>query len=362
MQIRTASGGAIDPATVFDPNWINPGQNRLPITRAAVAQTLAGNADTIISIAADSILKGWLCSSFYTTASAVLASLLTAAGYPAQAEARYGPTASGNADPQLSVGSGWNGGGLQSAQFWINSTTTNPLALTTPIVITGYVAEYYDGVSGTFQVTVDGSVVDTITTTGTDVTIKKSYSVSSGTHALGIVRTAGTVAFMGWGNLRNSAVKKIIINNLSAPGALTADWATAGSSNLQAVLSLTQPHLVIGNPLTNDWLTAVAPSTSSLNLQALASAISPVSDFLPIYPVPSSTSLASVAAQQATGAQLYSLAVARNFIGLDLTKRWVSWANVSTAFFGGNTIHPNDAGHADMAAAIFALLKFCFQF
>ncbi len=362
----TARGGprVIRSVPTFDPNWMNAGTGRLPVFRNAVAKTLAGNADTIVSIAGDSTTQGFDASSFSTTYPSVLASLLTVAGYPAQAESRFGPVVTGatagTGDAQLSIGSGWASAGVQSIQFWTNSTSTNALVFTTLTTITGFDIYYFDGASGTFQVTVDGSTVDTITLGNTGVMVKKTYTTSSGTHALGVVRTAGSVSFMGW-TLRNSAAKQIIIHNLGVSGSKSGDWSPGGGTNPQAVLALTAAHLIIINLGINDWDNGIPPATYLSNMQSLRAAVSPPSDVLWMYPVPTVTSQASIATQQAIGAQIYFMASSHNDIGLDMTKRWVSQAN-SAALYNADGVHPNDSGYADEAAALSALLQFCAQY
>jgi lysophospholipase L1-like esterase len=351
------------PAPVlFDPNWINPFVNPTPVFKAAAAATLAGTSDTVIAMIGDSTTKGSGGSGYNNAYPHVLASLLSGANppLPSMAEARFGnPDVT---DSQLSIGAGWSqsaasaGGNMQQ-----NSTTTNPITLTTPVSITSFDFYYWGGDACSITVKVDGSTVDTISATSDLVLRKSSYSVSSGTHVIDIARASGGNVFFVGLDIRPST-KKLVFNNIGAGGTDSTYWKDNTTYHPLVSISVMQPNLTIINLGINDWRASQTAGTYNSQMQTIINVCKIYGDVILTVPVPADTGIpgCTLAEQQALNSQVYNLAVSNGYIGLDMTKRWGDYvAANANGFESGDGLHPSNAGYADEAGAFVGLLKYC---
>lgn len=359
-QLLTTGAGNSGINLCTNPTWINCPVNPLPIFKAAVAATLSASADTTVLVAGDSTTWGVHATSQATAYPAMLATALTTAGYPAQSQNTFSYYSGGVPDARLTVGSGWIGStsSIGGPMYFNNSTTT---AVTfAPVSAFSSFNFYYLDNAQVGAVTVDGSTIDALTAGVTGLPIKKTYSVAAGIHTVGYTRTSGTPFFMGW-NANISASKSLGILNAGANGVNSFTWAdTATPYSMLNTSLLTLPSLAIVNVGINDWLGTTTPAEYAANMQAMINAFKANSvDVLLVVPVPSSISLASRALQQAIVAQIYALAASNNLVGLDMTKAWGgSFEAANPAFYCGDLIHPCDAGYADEAARLSALLQY----
>lgn len=101
----------------------------------------------------------------------------------------------------------------------------------------------------------------------------------------------------------------------------------------------------------NNWLDQVMPTTYYADMQTIITAAKLTGDVLLVVPVPTVFTLAALVYQQAIQAEIYALSKANNVPILDMTKRWVSYANKST-LYSADGIHPTAIGYSDEASAI----------
>ena len=326
----------------------------LPIFKAAVAQTKAAAADTLVAMCGDSTTKGVDAASWATAYPGALAADFNVS---ADSQAQFGGIIGGG-DNRISAGSWFNGGGVSIGGSMWEANAAATMTFTPTIAFDSFDLWYFNGNSASCIVKVDGATIDTINT-GAGVSIaKNTYSVSNTTHTISMVWVSGNFFFLGW-ILHNSTARAVKFMNFGSTGSTTSDWATTtpSYSPLEATIAIS-PSLAIVNLGINDYLDSIAPSTTLSNLQTIVSTLKSHNiDVAMIVPVPSSTSVATLAAQQAVATQIYTVAAQYNLPLYDMVKRWVSWAAVQATFYGGNTIHPTDTGYADEATAINTFLQ-----
>lgn len=359
----------------------------LPRFRLALAKTLSGQANTRILVPGDSTSYGvgGSNSGVETSTNAwayptQLASLLTAAGIPANANGICFGTSlnglnrltSGLGDTRITSGTSWSmyNGGASAAlggNLATANTTTNALNYTpTTPVDTFRVWYVQSSTSGTIGAALNGGTVTTHGTNGTSGGPIKSFTVTGtlGTNTLNLTTTGGNSVFVNAIEAWNSAAPSVGITNAGWPGAKTADISSVtsgayGYDPLAGAIAFA-PDLFVLCIGINDWATGVPVATYQSQLQTLVTAYLTVADVILVTPAPSDASSASQATQQAFVSATAAVAASKNVPLVDNWTRWGPHANnmamYTTSGLGNGLIHPNMIGYNDFARSIARVL------
>ncbi len=282
-----------------------------------------------------------------------------------------GVTDSGTAqsvyDPRFTATTGWSylsSGITLGESFLNNDANTNPLSWE-PSTAFDTIDLYYSQQSGlgTFTVDVDGgSPIATINCdNATQAYAHTTLSVPLGTHTIDIVRTSngtsGFGVFIDSISVSNSATKQISTYVAGWSGGTAANLSDTSNaySSLNALKTLAPDLTVImiGN---NDWDASTSISTFSTNLQSIITAAKQSGDVVLVSDAPSAASAAPIAQQQEYINTMSTLAASNNINFVNLTQLWGSYTQANSNGWMANTVHPNGAGYAQIAAAVLPYL------
>lgn len=243
--------------------------------------------------------------------------------------------------------------------YWYSSGASQFTFLPTVPVDTFeiYFARIWAG-ANSMDVSIDAGGVTNYSTTSDvfgQVLAKQVITTTLGSRTLKIARNTGEVWINGI-TAYNSAAKSIIFSNAGASG-LSAEGAIANASYAGYVgeLARFQPDLTIIQIEGNDILTAVAPATFATSLQAMITEAKKTGDVVLVIDIPFST---YQTARIPYDAVINTVAASNALNVVDLNARW----NNDYAYGTGkswyyDTLHANQAGYADVAQAIFDVVK-----
>lgn len=217
---------------------------------------------------------------------------------------------------------------------------------------------------GTFRVKVDGIVVQTINSSvaGPDIGLVVVTGIMLGTHIVELEWISGSVYVIGMETLDTTSKASVRIRNLglgSATSAAIVDNATAWRARyMLAKLEAAHLHIVEGGVI-NDWLQSAGTAATSANLTTMMTAATTNGgDVLLLGPTrsdPASTGV-TLATQDGYVAAVAALANGTTRTFFDLKPVMGDYAAMSAAGRMYDGKHPNPAGYAAEAAAVYGAI------
>ena len=273
------------------------------------------------------------------------------------------------------------GFGYGAYPVWSGNAGANIMSFVTPYSCTGVDIVYMDAVSGTWKYSVDGGALQTVTNTGAGYQKRIQITgLSNATHTIVFgtqsadytVSILGCVAFVS--RTAGLGYAGMGIYGLSLDGALAsgsnipADRITAFQGKASATTGFgfpTQPSLAICEYGINDLGTSVAPATFLADLVRVVQAFRRGRQNCSIILIgnscpdgvnsdvtssfPNATTWYEFLAVMAQVAQTYNCAF------VNIHAKWGE-TGVAQGFQTALQPHPNDAGHADIAKVLNAII------
>jgi lysophospholipase L1-like esterase len=228
-----------------------------------------------------------------------------------------------------------------------------------PVVADRFTMYFRDNISGGFTTTIDGSASTTIAF-GTSNTMKsQSIDVAQGSHTLVGTATASSLGVLGVEARQNGATGGVRVSTIGYSGMKVAafvDTALNYDGPLRTEFDALAPDLSIIMLQTNDSNVAnnTALATYKSGLQSMITRAKLTGDVLLVSTTPQSILPTPIKLPEYTKV-LYELCDA-NGIGLvDVAGRFGP-SGTSPAFMD-DSYHPNDAGHQDIASAVFEAIR-----
>lgn len=263
-------------------------------------------------------------------------------------EARYG-AAGGMVPPSVSwtAGTGWSNGvlGIYKSSRHGAAGAAGTLSVTlTGLSFDIHYCKYNNSGAFTAQLDAETPVAMGGVGTGTLTFHKETLTAgASGSHTITITPGAGGIAYITGINV-NLSTDGIQINNPSRSGALTSTFY--GNSEIGSLDGI-QPKLTIIEMTTNDYGTQVALATYEAQLEAMIDKALLYGSCLLVADPWRAGSLTIT--QASYDAQMRTSATEKGATFLSIP---VKWGGYNAGLMNADTVHPNTAGHADMAAAI----------
>lgn len=362
----------------------NPGAGGAPVTpsmkrfRTALAKTLSGQSNTRILVLSDStgfgvgstnILAEPNLNVWKQSWPRQLASILTAAGYPASCNGSTcaNPLNSWNtqsSDGRYVFGSAWSmlmgtpslGGGLFQA-----AAAGGPLAYTPDQACDSFRVWYVQNTGlGTMGLAISAGTVTNQSTAGTTGYTSVTKTGALAANTLNLSWISGQLfasAIEAW----NSQQIGVQITNAGWPGAKLADISAGptGFNPLGASLAFA-PDLYIVCIGINDWNGGTPLATYAAALPPFLVALQAKADVVLVSPAPSSVSGTGIsdATQQGFVSAMQSAAISVGIPFIDNWTRLGDWNANQQMYAPGNTgfIHPNMIGYSDFARSIARVL------
>lgn len=339
----------------------------LPKTRAALGRVRNGTGRGKILCIGDSTTQG----TGGTETTRWPSTLARMFGANANALGNFGQQIPDGGIPWIVLGSGWTKGtgaftGL-GGNHTANTTTTTSMTVTPPIAVDTFIYYYIDA-TGSFTYSVNGGSATTVN--GGGGSTLKSVTISCpnvGINTLTITRVSGTCVMVGF-DAYNSTITALNVLNAGWGGSQSGQWATNNSQPYGPLLDVVtiSADLVIINLTINDYYNGVSPAGALASMTTIITNAKTVSDVILMTGVPSNPTAnppnTNVVNQLPIIANYYTLAASFNVPLVDVYGRWISY-NVSggpglganTLYFD-NLLHPNPAGYADNAQAVFNMI------
>lgn len=264
-------------------------------------------------------------------------------------------------DPKVTFeGSGWTRSTTMGlgGQVFYNASTSDKLTFTPAEAGTNIDVYYLRGSSNaSFTVSDGASVLNTINASGSNGFLKASLTRSSSANAINIARsTAGNLYIGGIDQWADDT--QISIYNCGAYGTTTADWAF-GTQPFHARLaqSTLAPDVAIINLGTNDQRQSRTAAAFKADLQACITAwgANLTTIFLAIPQEDGNYEGSAGTLDYITAA--YELAFENNLPLVDLNARFGSRAESEAEYSPGSAVHLLAEGYADVAMAVWELLR-----
>ena len=395
-QARNAAALAAAPGPRTNSATI-PLVQQLARTAAMIARVRANVTTTVSAVAlmGDSTSFGTGASSRAKDYGQALASILAAAGVPAETDSIWGITAGFTYAAQAAYdsrfaqsgtgGLGAGGGTKSLAGNMYKLTATGDWVAFTPSKTVDRFDVWFPtgGTFGTFNVSIDGGAAQTVsqnfyggiwTYDGTSWTQTTAPVATDGrfaraqfrintnaSHTIRITWATSAVQISGIHGYR-SDLAQIGIYNWGRPGETAPNWAAgAGNFNVLAAanngpLDYLPIDLVLLDLGINDANTGVTDAAFSTAMQQLITGIQTRGshDLGLIVPVATNFSAISQVSQQGkwTAINALSAANANAPIVADMPQRWGNYAGGQPRGYYYDNTHPNDTGYADKAQAI----------
>lgn len=223
---------------------------------------------------------------------------------------------------------------------------------------------------GTFQVLVDGTAVGTITPTTAQAGVGvQTFTVAKGTHSVSFRYVSGNAFFIGAEVIDSTNKKSLRIRNIGLGGATSTVLATGGSSTgfgiIQGLQALKADLSVIQGGVVNDWSSSgsVTTATTSANMLTLGQAASAQGGSVLLLGANRSNPATTVytpttaAVQQSYVDAMSARASTQGWSFYDLKTGVGDYAAMNAAGRMFDDLHPNDAGYAAEAAALYAYVS-----
>lgn len=356
------------------PNVYNFTPTSLPNYRAALAKAVSQTGVATIIGVGDSTTEGLGAGSGGTTNVnnakvnsylAQLARLFTNAGVPAAQDTIIGDNGSGGTsalttayDPKATfAGSSWSeaNGGL-GGNLYVNTAGTDIFAYT-PAVATDTINVYWLDSTTSFIVSDGGTLLGTLTGGNTFTLRKSTFTRTKSTNPVNIARVSGTVDLQSVDTHDSTSARVKIMN--AGVGGITSNYVASSGSAWQAINAITaySPSLVILNLGINDQRTSVSLATFTANMQGFITKCQTNNiDVLLVWHQPDNASVVP-ANTPVFFAATQALALANNLPMVDLSARYVSYGQMNAKGDYYDGIHQTPQGYADIAMAIWAVVK-----
>lgn len=329
----------------------------LRIWRAALAGTRNQTADTRLAFIGDSTTAGGGSGAPDATGAfpPKVASLLAARGIPASSAGAFGIAIGPTFDARFVLGSGWtmNNYGLLGGGSILSASGASGTLAFTPAqpfdTITLWTIQVSGG--GTTTVNIGGSTLATINCNGASALIKTTISCTLGTGTVYVTGATGGQVHVRGIETSNSTNRQVIVHNLGRGSATAASFnvATQPYDDLYVIDSLAA-ELAIINLTINDSVAGTNVSTYTANLTTLTARVVAAGGDIIMMIGPGSN-------PEPSGYADYVAAVyALGYPVLDLSQRWGTWANANAVGMMYDSLHPNGAGHWDIADAVISYL------
>jgi hypothetical protein len=319
-------------------------------TRAALGKARSGLGLARFGYIGDSVTVGELAvvgSQGYPEA---LQDMLEVAGIP-RASRWVSAWQAEATETRWSVGAGWAPFANTFSNSMENSTTTNPLTLTTTETATG-IRVWYFGVSSPFTVSIDGGTATPITPTGA-ATLQSwtSGTLANTTHTITFVRTSGDV-YVTYVEVIQAPAGTVSLN-AAISGMNTAQVHYDFFGHVGGVMATAfNADLMFVNLAINDFAGGYTLTQYQTYMQAVITGLGS-RDIILLSPAPWATGGAFDPTYRQV---LYNLADVNDLPLLDTWDRWGSYALANAGGIMGDTAHPNAAGYADIARMIYSAI------
>lgn len=343
--------------------------------RGAIARVIYGGGRATIACVGDSTTRGvggGTGGTEYTNMKAYawplqFAKKLSGVGIPALCQGIFGTSkdttnaALALEDVNLSLGSDWapwvNIYGVGGGYFRQPASGTTALGYTPPLTWDTAKVLYLNSDACTATVKSGATTIGTLTETAAGNVGVATFNQTLGNGEFSLTWASGSSLYISGMWFYNSAMPGVDVLNLGWETATSGNWtAQVGSTAFTPLTGLAAlaPDLTIINLGINDWYNSLSVSAFQANIQEVITAALASGDCVLVAPIPSSTTIASVAKQAQFINVLYELALANNIPLVDLTYRDVSYAVTSAWYW--NAVHHNETGYADDAQAFLKLL------
>lgn len=335
--------------------------------QTALTAVRAGTANAKVACIGDSTTMGYgAAANGYVGARSLsypsrLAQILDACYAPAQNDSFFGDahvTATSTTpypqyDPRVAMGAGWGFYASNSLGGYLFTGGTAPLSFVPSRPVDTFDIYYLKNAD--FSVNVDGnSALASVTSQNVASVAKLTVTAALGQHTLNIVPGSNGPVYIVGVDAYDSAAKKIAVLNMGFGGAQAKDWAD--SSQLWSPLPslpVPAPDLSLICLGINDWANSVDPATWMGQMQAVINAVAASGSVILIAPVPSATSIASIAKQKALIDAMYALSDKNAAPLIDLTAAWGSFAAAQpNGYYYDPVEHPSGDGYFDVAKMI----------
>jgi lysophospholipase L1-like esterase len=266
-----------------------------------------------------------------------------------------------DADNRWNLGTGWakQNFGWGSGSDYRGLTTAGNLVVTPGILADTYdiyVIQNPTGL-GTIGVTATGGAQATFNTNVGPAGISKFTCTASAAN----INNTLTIVNIGGGDVhicgiepRLSTQAKVLVGNAGVGGSKTGDWSNA-STNIGGIAAIKgfAPDLTVISLGINDAINASTPtSVYKTNMQAIIDAAKLSGDVLLVSPFPSNTG--SYEPTELTYLPILTELSVTNGVGfINLHDRFISGSRANSDGYMSDTLHPNNAGYADMAQVVF---------
>ena len=213
--------------------------------------------------------------------------------------------------------------------------------------------------NGTSTINVDGGAsLGTINYGATNfVVTTNTYSVTAGTHTINIVpNNDASFQFLGLVTYL-STTPAIDIIDAANYGSQSGFYIANGPPwNPIPILNMMAPDLVIYGMTNNDCAVPTPIATFTANIQTVITTQQSHGDIILTSEVPQNNSFWTSGSCAAYVSALRSLAALNNIPFLDLSARWISYANINPVMPYGDFNHPGKSGYQDWALAVAEIL------
>lgn len=347
----------------YEPN--RQGYNLQPAAlrrlRAKLAQAKAGTGLCKIAVAGNSITAGQSVTFSTQSWPVVLRDFLATKGYTKTGTGVvFCSNSQAGTDTRWSFSSGWFNYVPSSIKTPTKAHNANGATATFTSDQTGTVASvYYANNSGTFTVSIDGGTAVAVTPTGSSSTtgVYTVTGLSNAVHTVVVTLTSTSYVYLIGAEVRGTT--GVTVTGCGIGGATSTDFVTTNNAGGRKAVLAWAPDVVLIDLLTNDanTLTIIPAATSKANMQALITEYSATADVILVASIPGyDNTAAAPVAFTAYRQALYDLADSNNLPVLDLYDRWGTYASANGLGLMTDSLHPNAAGYADIAAAASALL------
>ncbi len=356
--------------------------------RAALANTMAGIADSKIAFIGDSTDCGAYANGAQwagnreLTVPAAIAKRLAGIGIPTNTASQFGTqsvspaTAAGlNAYfTQWSYGAGWTGSsaGSVAGGFLVQNTSDTTAANYTPKAVDGTplvfdrieFAYLKNSTYANFTLALDGGAAFyTSTQAGAGAIDTQTFSVASGTHTINIAKTApdaAKVLFPLSIRCYSSTAKTVQVLNMAGGNMDSAKMSnTAQYFGTVNTLTRQAPHLTIINCTINDAIANTSVATYKTNIQSIITAAKLSGDVIIRTGNTVSTGYSGFVLNSDDPfiQALYELSITNDCPFISIKERLGPFVDMFALGYAVDGAHPTAAGYFDIANPLFELIK-----
>jgi lysophospholipase L1-like esterase len=358
--------------TAADIASLNPGFSqlynfsgaKLPKFRAAMGRVSAGTGNARILCCGDSTTAG--LQSIATTGKAYQR------GYPVHLSRKLAA--------RLGVSSNWQGrigtsrsnsysanddrfvvsGGFASLSdtatvgggYW-QATAAGTLSFTPTQNCDTFKIWYMTYAAGSFNVNLDGGSATLASYSKTNTVQSVTVTGALAAHTLNCVWASGTATILAvecW----DSTQSQVQILNAGSSGSNSASWAN-NAANYQSIggAALLNPDLCIFDIGINDYANSITPAQTLANINTFVAAqkAAGIDVILKTF-VPSAVTATPSASQQTYIASIYAAAAQNDVPLIDVWTRWGTQEKQAALGLYFDTLHPVEAGYADVGSAV----------